>query len=130
MVAHIRSIYEARLRKDLDTVLAACHPDISMRIVGNPSASPFFGTRVGRHGVRCLLEAIDGAFDILDFMIEDILVDGESVAVRCWLRLRTVDTGQVMEHDTFDHIRLSGGLILEYTHFLDTGGAMAAQPPR
>lgn len=130
LVAHIRSIYEARLRKDFDTVLEACHPDICIRIVGNPAASPFFGTRVGRHGVRSIIEAVDGLYEYRDFMIEDILVDGDGVAVRCWLRLKTIQTGVVTELDVFDHFRLSDGLIVEFTQFLDTASLSVVQPPR
>jgi ketosteroid isomerase-like protein len=130
LVAHIRSIYEARLRKDFDTVLAACHPDICIRIVGNPAASPFFGTRVGRHGVLSAIEAVDNLFEYLDFMIEDILVDGNGIAVRCWLRLKAIQTGVVTELDVFDHFRLSDGLIVEYTQFLDTATIAVGLPQR
>ena len=130
LVAHIRSIYEARLRKDFDTVLSACHPDICVRIVGNPAASPVFGTRVGRHGVLSAIEATDSLFEFLDFMIEDILVDGTGIAVRCWMRLKATQTGVVTELDVFDHFRLADGLIVEYTQFLDTASLAVGQPPR
>ncbi len=101
-----------------------------MRIVGNPSASPFFGTRVGRHGVQSAIDAVDGMFEFLDFMIEDILVDGNGVAVRCWIRLKATQTGVVTELDVFDHFRLADGLIIEYTQFLDTASLAAVQPQR
>jgi ketosteroid isomerase-like protein len=78
------------------------------------------GGRVdGREGVLALLGHADSFFQKLDWRIDDILEDGDMVALRATLRAVTV-SGEDYENEYAWMFRMSGDRIIEGREILDT----------
>jgi steroid delta-isomerase-like uncharacterized protein len=110
--AFIRRLYDGINRRD-DAVF-----DLFAEDVVHHNRLP--GTPAGREGNRQGMHALFAAFPDLEATIEDLLADGDRVAVRTRLQGTQVGplfgspgTGQVMSIETMAFFRVQGGLIVE-----------------
>jgi ketosteroid isomerase-like protein len=120
--ATIQALYAARHRLDYEAFGRCFTDDAQYRLIGNTMLNALCGLRQGREAICRTIAAVDAEFEFSDWMIEDIIIDGDHVAVRWWARILNRKTGLVGEVETFNHIVMRDGLVAEYTQFFDTAG--------
>lgn len=118
----IHALYAARTAGDGEEYASYFAPDARMTIVGNPALSPGAGMRLGRESIARHLESLHEVNAYLGYTIEDIVTEGDKVAVRWTDEVRFLDNGRIGFYDVLDHISIRDGLIAELMHFYDTGG--------
>lgn len=127
LVDGIEALYCARQDGRLDDYVAFFAPDARLVVVGNPALSPGAGMWIGHEGIRRFLQTLHDQNDYLSHSISDIVSEGEHVMVRWQAEIRFLDTGRTGTFEALDHICIDDGLIVEMTHFHDTGGVAIAR---
>jgi ketosteroid isomerase-like protein len=102
-------------------------PDAKLTVVGNPALSPGAGMRLGREDIARYLQNLHDNNQYLSHSIDDIVCEGDHVLVRWTVEVRFLDNGRTGSFEVLDHIRVRDGLIVELTHFYDTGGIAIAR---
>ena len=120
----LREAYAARKRGDLEALSRAFAPHARFQISGS-NASPVARKVVGTAEVRPLLAGLIQTFELLDYTIVALLIDGSSAAVQWHAKMRSSVTGQTVETDLFDLIEMEDGRIASFLEFCDT--ALAAR---
>jgi ketosteroid isomerase-like protein len=120
IAARIEAACEALASDDIDLFLSAFAPDARWRLLGHNAGLPFSGNHAGHGAIRQMIASIYELFKMRDFFVEDIIVNGDSAAVR-WSALATSkDTARQSAVEVFDHIIMRDGLIVSLTQFFDT----------
>ena len=112
-IALVRSTLDAFNEGDFDTCLARLGPDFVMNLAGVP---PMRGPDVWRQGV----EVIKRGFPDLHADIDDVLAEGDQVALRLTFRgthqgefLGMPATGRTIEYVSHEFYRIADGLFAE-----------------
>jgi ketosteroid isomerase-like protein len=87
--------------------------------------SPVATKVVGADQYRPLLAGMIKTFELLDYTIVCMLIDGDTAAVQWHAKIRSSVTGQTVETDLFDLIEMEDGQIASFLEFCDT--ALAAR---
>lgn len=117
----IRSLYRARYEGLADDYLQYFTPDARLWVHGNPALNPGAGLRIGHDSIRRLLADLHRMNRYRSYQIDDIVVDGDIIAVHWRARLDFLDNGKGGEFEAVDLMRLQDGLIAELHHYYDTG---------
>jgi ketosteroid isomerase-like protein len=128
----IRDLWELRLRNSSAAVDRYIAPDVRYRVNGAPDSIAMTHTVHGRDAFRETLRYLDAAIEIMDFIMDEPIVDGAEAAHHWRAVLRNRGTGGEFPLDVLDHIVFDDGLIVSYTEFLDTERLallMAGEPP-
>jgi len=120
----LREAYAARKRGDLDALGRIFAPHARFQMAGS-NASPIASKVVGAEQYRPLLASMIKTFEILDYTIVAMLIDGPAAAVQWHAKIRSSVTGQTVETDLFDLIEMEDGRIASFLEFCDT--ALAAR---
>jgi ketosteroid isomerase-like protein len=120
----LRSTYDARQRGDLDALASIFAPHARFRMAGS-NASPIATLVEGAEQYRPLFAGMIKTFEILDYKIVSMLVEGTKAAVQWRARMRSSVTGETVETDLFDLIEIEDGRIVSFFEFCDT--ALAAR---
>src|SRR5262245_59035851 len=120
----LRETYAARKRGDLDAIGRLFAPHARFQMAGS-NASPVASKVVGTEQYRPLLAGMIKTFELLDYTIISMLIDGNAAAVQWHAKLRSSVTGQTVETDLFDLIEITDGQIASFLEFYDT--ALAAR---
>jgi len=120
----LREAYAARKRGDLDALGAAFAPHARFQMAGS-NVSPIAQKVVGADQYRPLLAGMIRTFELLDYTIVRMLIDGNMAAVQWHAKMRSSITGQTVETDLFDLIEMEDGRIASFLEFCDT--ALAAR---
>ena len=115
----LRAAYAARKRGDLDALAGIFAPHARFQMAGS-NASPIARKVVGAAEFRPLLAGMIQTFEILDYTIVSMLIDGEAAAVQWHAKMRSSVTGQTVETDLFDLIEMEDGRIASFIEFCDT----------
>jgi uncharacterized protein (TIGR02246 family) len=118
----IDALYSARTSGDSEEFASYFAPDARMIIVGNPAMSPGSGMRIGREGIARHIDMLHEINGYLGFTIDHVVIEGEHVVVRWTAEVRCLDSGRTGSFEVLDHLRIKDGMIVEMTHFFDTGG--------
>jgi ketosteroid isomerase-like protein len=121
----LREAYAARKRGDLDALGAIFAPHARFQMAGALQASPIARKVVGADEYRPLLAGMIKTFELLDYTIVRMLIDGGAAAVQWHAKMRSSVTGQTVETDLFDLIEMEDGRIASFLEFCDT--ALAAR---
>ena len=121
----LREAYAARKRGDLDALGAIFAPHARFQMAGALQASPIARKVVGADEYRPLLAGMIKTFELLDYTIVRMLIDGDAAAVQWHAKMRSSVTGQTVETDLFDLIEMEDGRIASFLEFCDT--ALAAR---
>jgi len=122
----IHAFYGARIRGDMEEYASYFAPDARMTIIGNPVLSPGAGLRIGRESIMRFLQILHEENSYLSHSITDIVQEGDQVVVRWQAEVRLLDSGRTGSFEVLDHLRIKDNLIVELTHFHDTGGMAIA----
>ena len=120
----LREAYAARQRGDLDTIASIFAPNAHFQMAGS-NASPIAVRVEGADQYRPLLAGMIKTFELLDYTIVRMLIDGDAAAVQWHAKIRSSITGQTVETDLFDLIEMEDGQIASFLEFCDT--ALAAR---
>lgn len=121
----LRAAYGARMRGELDAVVATFAPDAVFRLAGSPQASPIALRAAGTESVRAHMGRLIDAVAFDEHEIVSILVDGSRVGVHARVKLRARASGETATTELFDLIEFRDGKIASFTEFCDT--ALAAR---
>ena len=122
--ALIRTLFDARMSRDVERSRPYLAPDIVYRMVGHRSYSPFSGEFRGPDAVIKGVRELNIEFEYQEMKIDRILIDGDNVAIRWHGRWRNRGTGASADFEGFAHLVFKDGKVAEYTNFVDT--ALAA----
>ncbi|MCZ8313869.1 nuclear transport factor 2 family protein [Phreatobacter sp.] len=118
----IDALYAARNSGDSQEFASYFSSDARMVIVGNPAMSPGSGMRMGREGIARHIDMLHEINEYRGYTIDNVVIDGDQVAVRWTAEVRFLDSGRTGSFEVLDHLRIKDGMIVEMTHFYDTGG--------
>jgi ketosteroid isomerase-like protein len=120
----LREAYAARKRGDLDALGRIFAPHARFQMAGSHT-SPIASKVVGSEQYRPVLAGMMKTFELLDYTIVSMLIDGNAAAVQWHAKIRSSVTGQTVETDLFDLIEMEDGQIASFLEFCDT--ALAAR---
>ncbi len=118
----IRGFWQELLRNPSEALDHFCGDDICFRVLGHHAARSGPLTYQGRDAVALGVRNIHTNLQFLSFDIEDLIIDGNDIALRWHAKFRHRGTGATGEFCVFDHIIIRNGLISSYSEFLDTDG--------
>jgi ketosteroid isomerase-like protein len=90
---------------------------------------PLVARREGRAACVEMLRAFYVAYESLGSTIEELLVDGDCVAVLRTTKLRNRGTGKFADIRICNFLRMRDGLVAEYSEFPDTAAAASLDGP-
>jgi ketosteroid isomerase-like protein len=79
----------------------------------------------GTAGIRSLMQGMIASFEVSDFTMVEMLIDGPSAAVRWQASFHYTKTGLMFTTALADFITVAGGQVVSFIEFLDT--ALAAK---
>jgi ketosteroid isomerase-like protein len=79
----------------------------------------------GDAGIRSLMQGMIASFELSDFTILDMLIDGSGAAVRWEATIHYPVTGQIFTTEIADFITMDNGQVTSFIEFIDT--ALAAK---
>jgi ketosteroid isomerase-like protein len=121
----LEELYAARVRGDLETVTKLFAANATFQVAGSDQASPMPVLVKGNAGIKNLMQGMIASFELTDFTIVEMLIDGPSAAVRWRATVHHTGTGQIFTTELADFITIANGQVISFIEFLDT--ALAAQ---
>ena len=121
----LEELYAARVRGDLDAVAKLFAPNAIFQVAGTDDASPMPTLVKGNAGIRSLMQGMIANFEISDFTVNEMLIDGPSAAVRWQATFHYTKTGWMFTTELADFITVTNGQVTSFIEFLDT--ALAAK---
>jgi ketosteroid isomerase-like protein len=120
----LREAYAARQRGDLDAIGRIFAPHARFQMAGSKT-SPVAVVAEGADQYRPLIAGMIKTFELLDYTVLNMLVEGPKAVVHWRARLRSSISGEVVETDLCDLIETENGRISSFLEFCDT--ALAAR---
>jgi ketosteroid isomerase-like protein len=120
METFIKKLYAARVDADMAALDEAFADNAKFQISGSPEASMVATFTEGREGVMGLIQMIVDIFDLSDFTILDLLIDGNKAAVRWRAAVTRADTGETFTTELADFLEIEDGKVVSFVQFLDT----------
>jgi ketosteroid isomerase-like protein len=114
IVRLLEAVYAARKSGDTTGILECFCQDGQFKAVG--SAAPAIGRVEQAPAIGQLVDA----FELLDYKIHKILVEGDMAAVHWHGRFRAKATGKIGETDLLDMVHIREGRIAAFHNFFDT----------
>ena len=106
----LEELYAARVRGDLDAVVKLFAPNATFQVAGTDDASPMPTLVKGNAGISSLMQGMITNFEVSDFTINEMLIDGPSAAVRWQATFLYTKTGRMFATELADFITVAGGL--------------------
>jgi ketosteroid isomerase-like protein len=121
----LEELYAARVRGDLETITRLFAANATFQVAGTDDASPMPTLVKGNAGITSLMQGMITNFEVSDFTILEMLIDGPSAAVRWQATFMYTKTGRMFATELADFITVAGGKVVSFIEFLDT--ALAAK---
>jgi ketosteroid isomerase-like protein len=121
----LEELYAARVRGDLEALRNLFAPNATFQVAGSDKASPMPMLVKGNPSVMGLMQNMIASFELSDFSVVEMLIDGAQAAVRWQATVHHTGTGQVFTTELADFITIAGGQVTSFIEFLDT--ALAAK---
>jgi ketosteroid isomerase-like protein len=118
-------LYAARVRGDLDAVVNLFAANATFQVAGTDEASAMPTLVKGNAGIRDLMRGMLANFEVSDFTVLEMLIDGPSAAVRWQATFMYTKTGRMFATELADFITGVNGKVVSFIEFLDT--ALAAK---
>jgi ketosteroid isomerase-like protein len=80
-IALVQSLYAAFMRGDIETILSASTPDVTIGLDGRPSDVPMLGHHKGHAGMRDFFRILAETHDITSFSPQEFYADADKVFV-------------------------------------------------
>lgn len=127
VVQLVLEAFESVVRVDIETLVACAHPQVRVRLLGDPALLPFAGEYAGHDGLRTAAHRFFECFEPIDFKLGDMVVEGNQVVfhwrrtVRAratgrvgalrWVHLMTIEDDQVRQVDGYFDTALAATLL-------------------
>jgi len=121
----LEEFYAARVRGDLEAVAKLFAASATFQVAGSDRASPMPMIVKGNFGISSLMQGMIANFELSDFTILEMLIDGGSAAVRWQATIHYTKTGQIFSTELADFLTIANGQVTSLIEFLDT--ALAAK---
>jgi ketosteroid isomerase-like protein len=121
----VRNAYAARVRGDVEAILALFDNDPHFELVGAQAASPLAMRVRGTQDFRALLTDLVRTFKFRSHDIITLVIEGSNVAVRGRAEITSTITGETVVTELADFIAVKDGRIASFVQFCDT--ALAAK---
>jgi ketosteroid isomerase-like protein len=121
----LEELYAARVRGDLEALRKLFAANATFEVMGSDKASPMPMLVKGTPSVMGVLQNMIATFELSNFSVVEMLIDGASAAVRWQATVHHAGTGQVFSTELADFITIAGGQVTAFVEFLDT--ALAAK---
>ena len=118
--AFVSKIYDARVNGDVETLSKVFADDARFQIAGSPEASMLATFAEGHEGVMGLIQTIVDSFELENFTILDLLIDGNKAAVRWRAAVTRADTGETFTTEIADFVEIRDSRVVSFIEFLDT----------
>jgi len=115
----LRDAYAARQCGDLDALGRIFAPHAKFQMAGS-NESPVATLAQGAEQYRPLLVGMIKTFEVLDYQIVSMLIDGSKAAVLWRAKIRSSITGETVETDLYDLVEIENGQISSFFEFCDT----------
>lgn len=113
----LRRLHEARVRGDLEALLATFTDDVSLRITGASDGKPIAITAKGIGQVRPWLSMLVKSFWLTDYALLSLLIDGTQVAAHWQVTIHSRITGTGVPTELVDLVEVRDDKIVSYTEF-------------
>ncbi|MDR3623301.1 MAG: nuclear transport factor 2 family protein [Paludisphaera borealis] len=94
---------------------------------GHDAGTGFFQGCKGKVAANAYFSALGDSWELIYFLPEEFIADGERVVVLSQVAFRSKATGKTAASHKADVFRFRDGAVAEYRDFFDTAGALAAQ---
>jgi len=121
-VARVRDIYGRYAQGDRSALYEALAPGVTWSSAGE-GALPWAGIRQGREGVERYFGALDAAADIVGYEVEQVIAQGEWIAILADVTVRYRGGGGEHRYAKADFIRIVDGMVADFREFYDTARA-------
>jgi ketosteroid isomerase-like protein len=121
----LEELYAARVRGDLETITRLFAANAIFQVAGTDDASPMPTLVKGNAGITSLMQGMITNFEVSDFTILEMLIDGPSAAVRWQATFMYTKSGRMFATELADFITVADGKVVSFIEFLDT--ALAAK---
>ena len=111
----LSALYTARVKADLDGVLACFSPDVAFRIVGSSHSRQISIIAVGIAELRPWLAMMLKTFRLLDQEMVSLIIDQQSACAHWRARVVSKITGAEASTEFVDLVRVEGGRIASYS---------------
>jgi len=124
-IAVVRAHYDAIRNRDRAALLSTLDDDVELTFPG-PQAIPFAGVWRSIEGAKSFYAAIRETAEVIEFVVEDMIAEGDSVAVIGRERFRVRATGREWSCGWVQLHVVAPGKIRLYREFTDTAAISAA----
>jgi ketosteroid isomerase-like protein len=125
----VREAYRRRVDQDVVGVCDMFAPDVDFRFVAAPKVHAASFAASGRPALRPLMEQLIKTFQLKDFDIKAVLIDGNRVAVHWNARVRSTVNGHELVTDVLDLMEVREGKIVSFIEFCDTASVERMTAP-
>jgi ketosteroid isomerase-like protein len=102
-------------------------PEVHFQSLGDGARGlDFTAPKKGREGVHAYFDGLAADWEMLHFIVDDIIVDGTRAAVQLNMAWRNKHTGRVLNSKKADIWRFENGLAVDFMEYYDTRAAVAA----
>jgi ketosteroid isomerase-like protein len=116
----VREAYRRRVAADVAGVCDLFDPAAEFRFVAAPEAQAASFAASGQPALRPLMEQLIKTFQLRDFNLKAVLIDGSRVAAHWNARVRSTVNGQEVVTDVLDLMEVRDGKIASFIEFCDT----------
>jgi ketosteroid isomerase-like protein len=116
----VRAMLEMRAAGDLRGMLDYAAEDIVYNLKGSWASFPYASPVCGKKMVAQALAIIAMQFENMGFVIHELVIEGNQIALRRSVKLRHRGTGKVGNVDIADFLRFRDGLVVEFTEVADS----------
>ena len=113
----LRRLHGARVRGDLEALLATFADDVSLRIAGASDGKPIAVTAKGIDQARPWLSMLIKSFRLTDYALLSLLIDGREAAAHWQVTIHSKITGTVVPTELVDLVEVRDDKIASYTEF-------------
>jgi ketosteroid isomerase-like protein len=118
--ALVKKLYAARVDGDMDALSQAFAENATFQIAGSPEYSMLSSLAEGHETVMSLMRTIVDTFSLSDVAILDLLIDGNTAAVRWRATVNVMTTGQTVTTEIGAFIEIADGKVVSLIEFVDT----------
>lgn len=119
--AVVEAFYEVYAARDIDRVAPFLDEDVDWTISGPVDVLPFCGRRRGKAAVIDLMrQVVPNVFEIYNFVIDTMVIDGERVATFNRLSARLNDDGRIISYRLAHFMRFRAGKVVENLSLIDS----------
>ncbi len=129
MLDLMRQGYAARVRGDVDEILAIFTQDAKFKLNAAPAQANVAHATAGTGGMRNALTHLVSAFEFQTCDIVDAVVEGSKAAIRIRFTVRSRQTDNVAVTESVDLVEFRDGKVVSYTQFFDTAIADRLMAP-